>query len=165
MDLSRESPAYLLAAQLGEALRRRGWNVTTAESCTGGGVSFALTSVPGSSGWLEGAYVTYSNRIKTALLGVEERVLETDGAVSEATVRQMAAGALRLSGADLAVSISGIAGPDGGTASKPVGTVWFAWMRAGEEAVVARHVYKGNRDAVREQAIMTALQGLLGLAG
>lgn len=165
MDLSLNSPVYLLAAQLGNALRRRGWTVTAAESCTGGGLAFAFTSVPGSSDWFEYGFVTYSNRAKTVQLGVPEATLDSEGAVSEATVRQMATGALRESGADVAVAISGIAGPDGGTANKPVGTVWFAWQEKGGEPVTAHHVYKGNREAVREQAIISALQGLLALVG
>jgi nicotinamide-nucleotide amidase len=165
MDLSLNSPLYQLAAQLGTALRRRGWTVAAAESCTGGGVAFAFTSVPGSSDWFEYGFVTYSNRAKTIQLGVRESTLESTGAVSEATVREMATGALRESGADVAVAISGIAGPDGGTAGKPVGTVWFAWQVKGSEPVTAHHLYKGNREAVREQSIMTALQGLLALVG
>lgn len=165
MDLSLQSPIYQLSAQLGDALRRRSWTVSAAESCTGGGLAYALTSVPGSSDWFEYALVTYSNRVKTAKLGVEPATLENEGAVSEATVREMVAGALRESGADIAVAISGIAGPEGGSAEKPVGTVCFAWMEAGDEPATARHLYKGNREAVREQAIITALQGLLALAG
>ncbi|MEX1032637.1 MAG: nicotinamide-nucleotide amidohydrolase family protein [Cellvibrionaceae bacterium] len=165
MDLSPRSPIVQLAIQLGEALNRRGWSVAAAESCTGGGVGFAITSVPGSSKWFECAFITYSNRAKAAKLGVNATTLDREGAVSEAVVREMVAGALRESGADLAVAISGIAGPDGGSASKPVGTVWFAWGKAGEEPVTAHHVYKGNREAVREQAVVTALQGLLAVAG
>lgn len=165
MDLSPHSPLYDLVAQLGDALRRRGWTVTAAESCTGGGVAYAFTSVSGSSDWFECGFVTYSNRIKTEKLGVSPATLEQEGAVSEATVREMVSGALRESGADLAVAISGIAGPEGGSVQKPVGTVCFAWQAAGSEPVTAQHLYKGNRDAVREQSILTALQGLLGLAG
>lgn len=165
MDLSPQSLIFQLSAQLGDALRRRGWKVTAAESCTGGGLVYAITSVAGSSDWFECAFVTYSNPVKTAKLGVNAATLEREGAVSEATVREMAVGALRESGADIAVAISGIAGPEGGTAHKPVGTVYLAWMRTGDEPVIARHVYKGNREAVREQAIITALQGLLALTG
>lgn len=165
MDLSLNSPLYQLTDQLGAALRHRGWTVTAAESCTGGGVAFAFTSIAGSSDWFEYGFVTYSNQAKTRQLGVRETTLEAGGAVSETTVREMAAGALRESGADLAVAISGIAGPDGGTAIKPVGTVWFAWQEKGREAVTAQHIYKGNREAVREQAIISALQGLLALVG
>lgn len=165
MDLSRQSPIYQLASQLGEALRDRQWTVTTAESCTGGGVSYAITAVPGSSAWFEAAFVTYSNEAKISRLGVSAATLAAQGAVSEATVKEMAAGALRESGADLAVAISGIAGPQGGSPDKPVGTVWFGWMVKEGEPMTACHVYPGSRDGVREQAIISALQGLLVLAG
>lgn len=165
MDLSKHSPIYQLSSQLGEALSARQWTVTTAESCTGGGVSYAITSVPGSSEWFESAFITYSNEAKMARLGVSSATLAEHGAVSEATVKEMAAGALRESGATIAVSISGVAGPQGGSADKPVGTVWFAWMVEGGEPMTAHHVYKGNREGVREQAIISALQGLLVLAG
>lgn len=164
MDLSRQSPVYQLAAQLGEALRDRRWTVSTAESCTGGGVSYAITAVPGSSEWFETAFVTYSNEAKMSRLGVNAGTLGEQGAVSEATVKEMVAGALRESGADIAVAISGIAGPQGGSPEKPVGTVWFAWMTKGGEPMTADHVYPGNREGVREQAIISALQGLLVLA-
>lgn len=165
MDLSRQSPIYQLAAQLGEALLDRRWTVSTAESCTGGGVSYAITAVPGSSEWFETAFVTYSNAAKVSRLGVDPTTLEQHGAVSEATVKEMVAGALRESGADIAVAISGIAGPQGGTPDKPVGTVWFAWMAKDGEPMTAQNTYKGNREGVREQAIISALQGLLVLAG
>jgi len=165
MDLSKQSPIYQLSSQLGEALRARQWTVTTAESCTGGGVSYAITSVSGSSEWFETAFVTYSNEAKIARLGVDPATLAEHGAVSEATVKEMAAGALRVSSASVSVAVSGIAGPQGGTPDKPVGTVWFAWMLEGAEPMTAQHVYKGNREGVREQAIISALQGLLVLAG
>ncbi len=116
-----------LAGVLLELLRERGLTVTTAESCTGGAIAAALTRIPGSSAGFEAGYVTYSNAIKTRTLGVGEDTLATHGAVSEAVVREMALGALAQSGADLAVSVSGVAGPDGGTPAKPVGTVWLAW--------------------------------------
>lgn len=164
MDLSRQSPIYQLASQLGDALRDRQWTATTAESCTGGGVSYAITAVSGSSEWFETAFVTYSNEAKISRLGVSSATLAEQGAVSEATVKEMAAGALRESGADIAVAISGIAGPQGGSPDKPVGTVWFAWMAKGGEPMTAHHVYPGSREGVREQAIITALQGLLVLA-
>jgi nicotinamide-nucleotide amidase len=165
MDLSPQSLIFQLAAQLGNALRRREWTVSAAESCTGGGLAFAITGVPGSSDWFECAFVTYSDRMKTAWLGVDSTTLDREGAVSEATVLEMVVGALNESGADIAVAISGIAGPDGGSVSKPVGTVWFAWMIAGGDPVTVRYLYKGGREAVREQAIITALQGLLALVG
>ncbi len=116
-----------LAAVLVDLLRENGLTVTTAESCTGGAIAAALTRVPGASAGFEAGYVTYSNAIKTRTLGVREETLAAHGAVSEAVVREMAEGALERSGADLAVSVSGVAGPDGGTPAKPVGTVWLAW--------------------------------------
>src|SRR5690606_7437993 len=108
-------------------LAERGLSVTTAESCTGGQMAALITAVPGASAVFEAGFVTYSNAMKTALLGVDAATLETRGAVSEAVVRQMAEGALARSGADYAVAVSGIAGPDGGSADKPAGTVWVAW--------------------------------------
>ena len=115
-----------LAEQVGRALLARRWRVATAESCTGGWVAKCLTDMPGSSQWFERGYVTYSNAAKEQSIGVSSEVIETFGAVSRPTVEQMAAGALHASGADLAVAITGVAGPDGGTAEKPVGLVWFA---------------------------------------
>jgi nicotinamide-nucleotide amidase len=116
-----------LASVLLALLKAQGLTVATAESCTGGAIAAALTRIPGSSAAFEAGYVTYSNAIKTRTLGVSEATLASHGAVSEAVVREMAAGALDRSGADLAVSVSGVAGPEGGTAAKPVGTVWLAW--------------------------------------
>ena len=152
-----------LATALGQALKRRGWSVTCAESCTGGGIAAAITAVAGSSAWFNAGLVTYSNAAKTKLLGVDTEVLSTQGAVSEAVVRAMASGALPVAGADLAVAVSGIAGPDGGTAAKPVGTVWLAW--AGPAGVSAAcHRFPGDRAAVRAQTVQAALVGLLALA-
>ncbi|MHA7817766.1 MAG: CinA family nicotinamide mononucleotide deamidase-related protein [Pseudohaliea sp.] len=128
-----------LAGVLLDLLRERGLTVTTAESCTGGAIAAALTRVPGSSAGFEAGYVTYSNTIKTRTLGVREETLAAHGAVSEAVVREMAAGALECSGADLAVSVSGVAGPDGGTPAKPVGTVWLAWGDRAQLDTVCLH--------------------------
>ncbi len=142
---------------------RRLW-LTTAESCTGGWVAKACTDLAGSSEWFGTGFVTYSNAAKTALLGVPEQLLRDAGAVSEPVVRAMAEGALGRAGADLAVAISGIAGPSGGSAAKPVGTVWFAWSRRDAGAVVTTAVvarYDGDREAVRRQAVAAALSGLL----
>jgi len=152
-----------LARQLGEHLRRRGEQVSTAESCTGGGIAEAITRVPGCSGWFEGAYVTYSNRQKTALLQVPAGLFEQVGAVSREVVEAMARGAQRLSGARYAVAVSGIAGPDGGTPDKPVGTVWLAWADAGQVRSECRQ-FSGDRAGVRAQTVECALQGLLSLA-
>ncbi len=152
-----------LAGDLGQALRRRHWSLTCAESCTGGGIAAAITAVAGSSAWFNAGLVTYSNAAKTKLLGVDADVLNTQGAVSEAVVRAMATGALRVADADLAVAVSGIAGPDGGTAAKPVGTVWLAW--AGPAGVTAAcHCFPGDRAAVRAHTVHAALVGLLALA-
>ena len=149
-----------LAAALGVQLKQRGWQVTCAESCTGGGVAAAITDIPGSSAWFGAGFVTYSNAHKMRMLGVSEDSLARVGAVSEEVVREMAAGALRAAGADLAVAVSGIAGPDGGTAEKPVGTVWFAWATARSIAAHC-HLLAGDRKAVREQAVEVALRGLI----
>ncbi|MBL4606690.1 MAG: CinA family protein [Pseudomonadales bacterium] len=139
----------------------RGWRMVTAESCTGGGVAKALTELEGSSLWFECGLVTYSNEMKQTLLLVQPSTLESYGAVSEQTVEEMASGALIQSGVELAVAISGIAGPGGGSEEKPVGTVWFAWAVAGRQVESACHLFKGNRISVREQAINIALEGLL----
>ncbi|GAB1257060.1 CinA family protein [Aurantivibrio plasticivorans] len=145
---------------LADHLIGRRWCVTTAESCTGGGVAHAFTAVPGSSTWFEAGYVTYSNRIKNKLLGVHQETLERLGAVSEAVVKEMVAGALSLSDAEVGVAISGIAGPDGGSPEKPVGTVWFAWQIKGQSPEAERCFFKGDRDHVRQQAIEHAISGL-----
>lgn len=151
------------ASRLVEALLARGKTVATAESCTGGWIAKSLTDVPGSSGCFGYGIVSYSNDAKESLLGVAAAVLERDGAVSEATVRAMARGVLELSGADLAVAVSGIAGPDGGTAEKRVGTVWFgfAQRRGSEIDDDARLAYfDGDRVTVRARSVAEALQGL-----
>jgi len=149
-----------LAQELGEHLKKRGWQVTCAESCTGGGVAAAITDIPGSSSWFGAGFVTYSNAHKMRVLGVSEESLARVGAVSEEVAREMAVGALRAAEADLAVAISGIAGPDGGTPDKPVGTVWFAWATANEVAA-HRRLFFGDRQAIRQQAVEEALRGLI----
>jgi len=150
------------ALRLGRALLVREWKLVTAESCTGGWIAKAVTDVPGSSRWFEGGIVSYSNDIKTLMLGVRKEVLEAEGAVSEATVRAMADGARKRLRADLSVAVSGIAGPDGGTADKPVGTVWFAWATP-TGMTVARRVFAGGREAVRRQTVALALERLVDL--
>jgi nicotinamide-nucleotide amidase len=153
-----------LAARVGENLLRRGQVVTTAESCTGGWIAKALTDVPGSSQWFGEGFVTYSNEAKMRRLGVPRSVLESAGAVSRAAARAMAEGALRRSGADLALAVTGIAGPDGGVPGKPVGTVWFCWAerRGARVRLVAQHKrFRGNREAVRRKTVRHALAGLL----
>ncbi|MCW8908924.1 MAG: nicotinamide-nucleotide amidase [Sedimenticola sp.] len=151
------------AADLAGRLHRAGLMMATAESCTGGWVAKVLTDIAGSSEWFDCSFVTYSNQAKQSMLGVRAETLEMHGAVSEAVVREMVAGALARSRADLALSISGIAGPGGGSPEKPVGTVWFAWQRAGMEAVTACHRFDGDRDAVRHQAVVVAMRGALAL--
>ena len=155
--------AGALAERLVAELIDRGRTVATAESCTGGWIAKSLTDVPGSSACFGYGIVSYSNDAKTKLLGVSRETLETHGAVSEATVREMAAGALAVSGADVAVAVSGVAGPGGGSEDKPVGTVWFAWaMRAADrvETDAERHRLRGDRLAVRRQTVTLALEGL-----
>jgi len=147
-----------LAEQAGRALQAAQLRVATAESCTGGGVAAALTDVPGSSNWFERGYVTYSNEAKVQDLGVDAEALVRHGAVSAAVVEQMAAGALRASGADLALAVSGVAGPDGGTPEKPVGLVYFAVQRRGGSAAISQAQFPGDRAAVRSAAVDRALQ-------
>jgi nicotinamide-nucleotide amidase len=155
-----------LAAQLAERLLARGLKLVTAESCTGGWIAKCLTDIAGSSDWFERGFVTYSNAAKQDALGVSAETLSVHGAVSEPTVREMATGALRHSQAQVALSVSGIAGPTGGSVDKPVGTVWFAWAWPDRSVSARHHQFKGDRDAVRRAAVATALQGLLdGLAG
>src|SRR5690606_33495356 len=130
-------------------------------SCTGGGIAYALTEIPGSSAWFERGFVSYSNASKQELLGVSAQTLSAHGAVSEATAIEMAVGALVRARAQAALSVTGVAGPGGGTAEKPVGTVCFAWALAGQTPVAATMYYIGDRAEVRRSAIETALQGLL----
>jgi nicotinamide-nucleotide amidase len=156
--MNRNADTAKLAVEAGRVLLAAGLKAATAESCTGGGVAAALTDVPGSSQWFERGYVTYSNAAKLQDLGVEAAVLERHGAVSAAVVEQMAAGALRASGADVAVAVSGIAGPDGGTADKPVGLVFLAAVRRGGGVHVVREQFVGDRAAVRRAAVAAALQ-------
>lgn len=135
--------------------------LVTAESCTGGWVGQAVTAVPGSSAWYERGYITYSNAAKREMLGVQQATLDQYGAVSSQTAQEMAIGALNRSHAQISVSITGIAGPDGGTAEKPVGMVCFAW--AAQDVLVQQETryFTGDREAVRRQAVATALQGIL----
>ena len=158
MTDSTDSDNGTLAAQAGRALLATGLRAVTAESCTGGGVAVALTDVPGSSQWFERGYVTYSNAAKMQDLGVEPGALERHGAVSAAVVEQMAGGALRTSGADVAVAVSGVAGPDGGTLEKPVGLVYLAVGRRGGAVRVHRELFAGERADVRRAAVAAALR-------
>ncbi|WP_263264027.1 nicotinamide-nucleotide amidohydrolase family protein [Pseudomonas sp. RIT-PI-S] len=152
-----------LATSLGSRLQALGAAVTTAESCTGGGIAEAITRVAGSSAWFEAGYVTYSNRQKQRQLQVPEALFAEVGAVSEPVVRAMALGASRHAQARFSVAVSGVAGPGGGSEEKPVGTVWFAWAD-GELLFTERRQFSGDRHAVRHQTVIVALQGLLALA-
>lgn len=154
---------YQLAQQVGEALKSRALTLATAESCTGGWVGEAVTMVPGSSDWYERGFITYTYISKREMLGVTAKTLEQHGAVSEQTVKEMVAGALAASHAQVAVAVSGIAGPAGGMPGKPVGTVCLAWaLKNGEPIAETRH-YAGDREAVRRQAVERALAGVLEL--
>ncbi len=159
--MTPDESMYALVAELGRALLARGWRVTVAESCTGGLLAGAITSVAGSSDWFDVGFVTYSNGAKAALLGVPESVLTAHGAVSEETARAMAEGALAQSGADIAAAVTGIAGPSGGTPAKPVGTVCFAWARRGAAAESTTCHLAGDRAGVRAASVTFALEGLL----
>ncbi len=153
-----------LAETLVNELNAAGLACATAESCTGGWVAKAITDVPGSSAVFGYGIVSYANSAKETVIGVQNATLEEHGSVSEPVVEEMAKGVLRLSGADLAVAVSGVAGPDGGSEEKPVGTVWFAWaVRDGAEALIDTSLehFSGDRELIREASVAHALQGLL----
>ncbi len=151
-----------LATLTGAKLKARGARLVTAESCTGGWVSQAVTAIAGSSDWFERGYVSYSNAAKREQLGVAAATLERHGAVSEETAREMALGALAHGKGSVALAITGVAGPGGGTAAKPVGTVCFAWAKDGAARSETRQ-FDGDRESVRRQSVMHALQGLIEL--
>ena len=151
-----------LAARVGAQLKARRLVLATAESCTGGWVAQAVTSVAGSSEWFERGFVTYSDESKRELLGVRVRTLKKYGAVSEQSAREMAVGALARSRAQVAVAVTGVAGPGGGSREKPVGTVCLAWARKAGIAESTTRRFRGNRESVRRQSVITALKGLLG---
>jgi nicotinamide-nucleotide amidase len=154
-------PLSSLAKQVGQLLRAHQLYLATAESCTGGGIAYALTQIPGSSTWFERGFVTYSNSAKQELLGVPPSTLLKYGAVSLETARAMAEGAIIHSHAQVSVAVTGIAGPDGGTAEKPVGTVWFAWVSDHFTTQTRRILFKGTRKSIREQSIVFALDELI----
>ncbi|MDF2641484.1 MAG: competence/damage inducible protein CinA [Pseudomonas sp.] len=151
-----------LAALLGKLLQASNAQVTTAESCTGGGIAEAITRIGGSSAWFEAGYVTYSNAQKTRQLDVPSTLFDSVGAVSEEVVKAMVQGAQRNSGAEYAVAVSGVAGPGGGSPEKPVGTVWICWG-AGKRLIAERRQFDGDRDQVRRQTVEAALDGLVRL--
>lgn len=159
-SLTHDAALLASAEALGQALAARRMRLAVAESCTGGWVAKTLTDVPGASDWFEAGFVTYSNDAKSDLLGVSQKTLDEHGAVSEAVVRQMTAGARRSTGASAAIAVSGIAGPGGGTVDKPVGLVYFAWS-LGERDWVRRVEFSGDREAIRRQAVEFAIRKLL----
>jgi nicotinamide-nucleotide amidase len=152
-----------LATLVGAKLRGKGLMLTTAESCTGGWVAQAVTAIGGSSEWFERGFVTYSDAAKQEMLGVSAHTLAAHGAVSEQTASEMAAGALAHSRAQVAVAITGIAGPSGGSAEKPVGMVCFAWAKKGDVVSAVTHRFNGDRESVRRQSVIVALRGVLNM--
>ncbi len=161
--MNDENREYILtlASQLGKLLEARDLKITTAESCTGGGISEAITAISGSSAWFEYGFVTYANSAKQTLLGVSSKSLEAYGAVSEQVVMEMALGALERSGADIAIAVSGIAGPGGGSLEKPIGTVWLAWAKRGGGGSASMFSFTGDRLQVRSQAVAEGMLGAM----
>ena len=155
-----DTELFELAEQVGHILKVRRKTIATAESCTGGGIAQAITEVPGSSVWFDRGFVTYSNTAKVQMLGVNPHTLEHYGAVSAETAAEMAAGALARSDAGVAVAVTGIAGPDGETPDKPVGTVFIAWAHKNGEAKTVKKKFAGNRRQIREQTVKSALEGI-----
>ena len=151
------------AEELAGELLRQGSRLVTAESCTGGGIAYVLTSIPGSSNWFERGFITYSNASKREILQIGAEILDRHGAVSEPVVVAMAEAALARSRADYSIAVTGIAGPDGGSKEKPVGTVWFGWSRGAGQTRTLVRCFEGDRRAVREQSIAYAITGLLNL--
>lgn len=149
------------AAELARRLNARRLKMASAESCTGGGIAYVLTEIIGASDWFERGFVTYSNDAKMEMLGVAAATLDRHGAVSEATVLEMARGALIRSRADVSVAVSGVAGPGGGSADKPVGTVWIAWAQGPDWSRAERFLFNGDRGAVRDATIEAAVEGLI----
>jgi nicotinamide-nucleotide amidase len=160
-----DAELYELSGRIGDALKARKLMMACAESCTGGWIGQAVTMVPGSSKWFDRGFVTYTNEAKQDMLGVSAATLQECGAVSEQTVLEMVEGALSRSRAQIAVAVSGIAGPDGGTPQKPVGTVALAWGQKGGASKARSIHFQGDRDAVRRQSVIAALEGLLTMLG
>lgn len=159
-----DSNVYNLAVELGKRLKSLNWQLALAESCTGGAIAQAVTDVAGSSAWFDRGFVTYSNAAKVDMLGVKQTTLNTVGAVSQETALEMVAGALAHSHADLALAVTGIAGPDGGSAEKPVGTVFIGWQRRGHSGVCVKQCFAGDRHAVRQQVVEFCLHQLAKVA-
>ena len=160
-----DAELYELSGRVGDALKARRLMMAAAESCTGGWIGQVITMVPGSSKWFDRGFVTYTNEAKQEMLGVSAATLNEFGAVSEQTVREMVAGALARSRAKIAVAVSGIAGPDGGSPQKPVGTVLLAWAEKGGGVTAQSIRFQGDRNAVRRQTVMAALEGVLAMLG
>ena len=161
-QLNAEPLALNATEHVADLLIQRHWMLTTAESCTGGMIAAACTDLPGSSAWFERGFVSYSNASKTELLGVDAALIQHCGAVSEEVVHAMVQGALQQSHAQVAVAVTGVAGPDGGTAAKPVGTVWFGWATPAGVTTEVQH-FTGDRSAVRAATVAHALQGVVQL--
>ena len=149
---------YHIATEFGNALFQRGLIVSTAESCTGGGIAYALTEIPGSSTWFTYGWVTYSNQSKQDTLGVPAMLIQQYGAVSEPVVKAMAEGALLHANTDLSIAVTGIAGPTGGTPEKPVGTIWLAWSSKRQPTITECLSLTGNRTEIRQQTILHAIK-------
>lgn len=165
MSIPTDEDLYALAENLGVRLRETHHRLVTAESCTGGWIAKAVTDIAGSSDWFDCGMAAYSYEAKQALLGVRPQTLEVHGAVSRETVIEMVSGALVNSGASIAVAVTGIAGPGGGSEGKPVGSVWIGWKRRGGYARAEIFHFDGDREAVRRQTVAAALRGLDTLAG
>ncbi|MGR9115018.1 MAG: CinA family protein [Gammaproteobacteria bacterium] len=159
-----EHEIIALAERLGHRLKERGFKIATAESCTGGGIAQAITEIPGSSEWFDRSFVTYSNAAKIQMLGVKPETLVHYGAVSAETAKEMVEGALLRSEADGAVAVTGIAGPGGGTESKPVGTVFIAWQWRGQTARISKFLFSGDRRQIRQATVKAALDGIISRA-
>ncbi|MBA2654356.1 MAG: CinA family protein [Gammaproteobacteria bacterium] len=163
MNQNGGSQVETVLTELAQIFPQKSLMLVTAESCTGGGVAYEVTSIPGSSGWFERGFVTYSNLSKIQMLGVKESALEQWGAVSREVVRQMAEGAIQFSDANISLSITGIAGPEGDSEGKPVGTCWFGWSGTAFGTISKEKLFSGGRKQVRNQAILFSLQELLTL--
>lgn len=156
---------YSLSEQIGSCLLKREHTLVIAESCTGGWISKCITDVPGSSSWFDQGFVTYSDQAKMESLSVQHKTIERYGAVSENTVREMVAGALARTNASIAVGVTGIAGPSGGSTDKPIGTVWFGWQIRACSFHSERAQFEGDRDSVRRETVRLALDGILRVYG
>ncbi len=163
MPEDTQNTIFQLAGRAGKTLSQYGLKLVTAESCTGGGVGQAITDISGSSNWYDRGFITYSNQAKIEMLGISETTLDQHGTVSEQTAKEMLIGALNNSRAQIGVSITGIAGPSGGTEQKPIGMVCFAWGKQDNLMYSETHYFDGDRAAIRHQSIIVALEGIIDL--